>query len=162
LKQQKNSQHYGGSETKKLKGFDLLSFAKEIKISDDGKKLWDPTRQKWISIAPEETVRLSLVHLLKTEHNVSFRRMSTERSVDNASRRYDLLTFDQFGAPHLLIECKSPETQLKIEHIVQLGTYNDSLNASYALLTNGIDSLLINISTGEFLETLSDCFGTNS
>jgi hypothetical protein len=92
----------------------------------------------------------------------SFRRMSTERSVDNASRRYDLLTFDQFGAPHLLIECKSPETQLKIEHIVQLGTYNDSLNASYALLTNGIDSLLINISTGEFLETLSDCFGTNS
>ncbi|MDX1684639.1 MAG: type I restriction enzyme HsdR N-terminal domain-containing protein [Saprospiraceae bacterium] len=146
----------------RIKDIHLLDYTDLLRQNEDG-RYWDPVRNMWLDAAPEEMVRLLLVHGLNHKFNVSFRRMATERGLkDKRKMRFDLVIFDSSGQPHLLIECKSPERPLMIEHFIQLGNYNESLNARFVMLTNGVNSVVIDLNSHEFIESLASCFPSNS
>lgn len=139
----------------------MLSFSSSIRYNENG-QLWDPVRSKWLVRNPEEMVRLSLLHGLHEMYSVSFRRMASERGLlKRKNLRFDVLVFNQAGEAHLLVECKSPELPLKIEHLIQLGNYNDDIRARYVMLTNGINSVAYDLKQQEFIPSLSACFPTN-
>lgn len=146
------------SAPKFLSHLELIEWAGSIKRSDDNSQLWDPVRKKWLTALPEELVRLALVHFLNEDVGVSLRRMSVERKVSAQNLRFDLVVYDKQGSPHLLIECKRPDEQLKLDHFIQLDRYNQDINAPFVLITNGRTSICIDLNSGHFLESLSECF----
>ena len=49
------------------------------------------------------------------------------------------MVYDNSGAPFLLIECKAPSVKITQTTFDQIARYNLTLNASYLMVTNGIN-----------------------
>lgn len=147
--------------TKPINDFDLIQFSAGIQRNDSG-QVWDPIRNKWLVQTPEEIVRLCVVYGLHEKMKISFRRMSVERTTAPAATyRFDIVVFDDQGSAHLLIECKSPEHSIIIDHFIQAGRYNDTIQAPYVMITNGLQSFIYDLKKGEFMLSISSCFSTN-
>ena len=106
----------------------------------EGKRsVFDPVRKKWIILSPEEMVRQVVIAYLIDEKDYSPRLMSVERAIEfnTMTRRYDLVVFDKYKNPLILVECKSPDKPLNRASFEQVALYNESLGVQFLWLTNG-------------------------
>ncbi len=53
-------------------------------------------------------------------------------------KRYDVVVFNSTGSIHLVVECKAPSVKICQDTFDQIARYNMSLNASYLMVTNGL------------------------
>lgn len=96
-------------------------------------------RKKWIILTPEENVRQFFLHHLINEHGYFKKYISVEKkiTVNEQTKRYDIVVFNQKLQPAILIECKASHVELTQQVMQQITHYNAKLNVPFLVITNG-------------------------
>lgn len=115
--------------------------------------IYDPLRRREVKLTPEEKVRQWAISWLHNELEVPMGRMMSEYSFKYNSLTYraDVMVFDQFAKPIMLVECKAANVKLDGKVIDQIIRYNLSLKIKFILITNGNSTYLCGMnSDGEY------------
>lgn len=120
--------------------FDNFNF--QIKTENNKNYIWDIVRNKHVVLTPEEWVRQHCVHQLM-QNGFGKGLLSIERSLPNSNKRYDIVYMSTAGLPKLLVECKAPSVKINEKTLNQVASYLSLLDASYALLTNGLQHFFV-------------------
>ncbi len=101
--------------------------------------IFDPIRQKYVRLEPEEWVRQHFVQYLIQEHHVPRGLIAVEHGFKDRQmpRRADVVAFDRQGQPLLIAECKAPGVSIAQETFDQVARYNRVLRVPYLVVTNG-------------------------
>lgn len=62
-----------------------------------------------------------------------------ELMVKGLRKRYDIVVFNPDGSIHLIVECKSFKKTINQDTFDQIARYNLTLDATYLMVTNGIN-----------------------
>ena len=83
------------------------NFYIKTKLVNSKEYLFDELRKKWILSTPEELVRQQFWKYLNLEKKYPKSLMAIEKKIviNGLNKRFDLLVFDEFGKPHIIIEC---------------------------------------------------------
>lgn len=116
-------------------------FAFRFKNSENKISIFDPIRKRFVILQPEEWVRQHCVELLLKEKKYPKTHINVEKGLDvnGLKRRYDIVVFNPDGSIHLIVECKSPNINIDQHTFDQIARYNLSLNATFLMVTNGIN-----------------------
>lgn len=116
------------------------SYSFRFKNSENKISVFDSLRKKFIILTPEEWVRQHVVHYLLSEKKYPASLLSVERQlkVNNLIKRYDILAYNPDGSIHLAVECKASSVKISQDSFDQIARYNLSLNATYLMVTNGL------------------------
>lgn len=95
---------------------------------------------KW---TPEEWVRQHLIALL-LECGAPAGRMKLEQVVEynHHSLRADILVYDAYAQPLLVVECKAPQIALDEKVLFQWSKYQRHLHAPFFMISNGLEHWL--------------------
>lgn len=116
------------------------SFDHKIKYENGVSYIWEPIRQSWIALTPEEWVRQNLIRFLTDELSYPAGLMQSERkiTVGNISKRFDLVVMDKYLNPWLICECKAPSVNITQQVMEQAAIYNSELKCPFLAVTNGM------------------------
>jgi hypothetical protein len=111
----------------------------KIRQTGDSKEVFDVLRKKWVQLQPEEEVRQNCIHFLITKKGYPAGRLASEYGlkVNQLARRADIVAFNHFGHPLLMVECKAPTIKISQKVFDQLARYNIALRVDYLVVTNG-------------------------
>ena len=145
------------------KALNLPPFPYRIENIKGKTHIFDDLRKKWIKLTPEEWVRQHVLHFLVNKMGYLPGLMMVERKVKNTTgqlNRFDILCYNKFGQPYLLVECKSPDVEISHGSFMQTAHYNRSIRAKYIAVTNGLThyAALADFNEGElkFLENFPE------
>ncbi len=120
----------------------LTDFKTQLKLKREQNRRWvfDPIREKWLVLLPEELVRQLIIQYFLTEKKYNKNRIAVERGLvyNGLSKRCDLLIFAPDLKPFMLVECKAPSVAITQDVFRQIATYNMRLNVPYLMVSNGI------------------------
>lgn len=119
--------------------FPTYSF--RFKNSENKRLIFDAIRKKFVVLQPEEWVRQHCIKYLIKEKNYpkSLINVEKELKLNNLRKRYDIVVFNTNGSLHLIVECKAPTIPIDQTTFDQVARYNLELNATYLMVTNGIN-----------------------
>jgi hypothetical protein len=119
--------------------FPTYSF--RFKNNENKVSIFDTIRKKFVILQPEEWVRQHCIHYLINEKKYpqSLINVEKELRVNDLKKRYDIVIFNSDGSIHLIVECKAPKIPINQEVFDQIARYNLALNASYLMVTNGLN-----------------------
>lgn len=119
--------------------FPTYSF--RFKNSENKRLIFDAIRKKFVVLQPEEWVRQHCIHYLIKNKNYpkSLINVEKELKLNNLKKRYDIVVYNPNGSIHLIVECKAPTITIDQSTFDQIARYNLELNASYLMVTNGIN-----------------------
>ncbi|MRX65934.1 type I restriction enzyme HsdR N-terminal domain-containing protein [Maribacter luteus] len=114
-----------------------------FKNSENNIYIFDAIRKKFVVLQPEEWVRQNVVQYLITEKKYPKSLINVEKQiiVNKIKKRYDVVVFDSIGNIVLLVECKAPQIPITQKTFDQIARYNMNLNATYLMVTNGLDHI---------------------
>jgi hypothetical protein len=121
-----------------------------IEETAEGIWIFDIVRKKKVLLTPEEWVRQHVLHYLIFEKKYSAARIAVERAivVNNLTKRFDTLTFDRYGKPYLMVECKAENVHLNEEKMHQILIYNQALSVKFLWITNGRQNFCFSTTDG--------------
>ncbi|HKL87494.1 MAG TPA: type I restriction enzyme HsdR N-terminal domain-containing protein [Salinibacter sp.] len=129
----------------------------------DGKRqIYDPVRQTYVRLTPEEWVRQHFVQYLTQELGVPGGLVAIESTFRYQDQpwRADVVVHDRQGDPLLLVECKAPSVSIRQDAFDQGARYNLVLGAHYLVVTNGQVHYACRVDTASgdyaFLDDLPD------
>lgn len=98
-------------------------------------------RKKFLILQPEEWVRQHCIHyLIETKgYPKSLINVEKELKINDLSKRYDIVVFNNDGSILIIIECKAPNININQATFDQISQYNLTLNATYLMVTNGLN-----------------------
>jgi len=113
------------------------------RLDEQKKLIFDRVRKKFIPLTPEEWVRQHCLEFIISYFNISSNLLAVERQIriNGSPKRFDIVSFNQKGTPHLLVECKAPEVAISPKTITQAGLYLTKIDSEYLWLTNGIQHI---------------------
>lgn len=113
-----------------------LKFRKEDGIV----KVYDPLRDKYVALTPEEYVRQQFVNWLADGLHYPRTLMANEIKIDlnGTTRRCDTVVFNPDGRPLAIVEYKAPDVTVSQNVFDQIARYNSVLKADYLIVTNGL------------------------
>ncbi len=116
-------------------------FTFRFKNSENKRLIFDAIRKKFVVLQPEEWVRQHCIQYLIHVKNYpkSLINLEKELKINNLKKRYDIVVFNPDGSIHLIVECKAPKININQETFDQIARYNLELNATYLMVTNGIN-----------------------
>ena len=116
-------------------------FSFRLKSSENKTHIFDAIRKKFVVLQPEEWVRQHCVQfLIKEKHYPqSLINVEKELRLNNLRKRYDIVVYNPDGSIHLIVECKAPKITINQDTFDQIARYNLTLNATYLMVTNGIN-----------------------
>lgn len=122
----------------------VLNFPKftfRFKNSENKVSIFDAIRKKFVILQPEEWVRQHCVQYLMDVKGYpkSLINVEKELKVNDLKKRYDIVIFNPDGSIHLIVECKAPKIKIKQDTFDQVARYNLALNATYLMVTNGLN-----------------------
>ena len=82
---------------------------------------------------------MSIIYLNEKKYPKSLINVEKELIVNDLKKRYDIVVFNTDGSIHLIVECKAPRITIRQDTFDQIARYNLSLNATYLMVTNGIN-----------------------
>ncbi len=102
--------------------------------------IFDPIRQKYVRLTPEEWVRQHFVQYLVRERGVPQALVAVEMgfTYQRMARRADVVVYDRQGRPLMMVECKAPEVEIRQDVFDQVARYNRVVQARYLVVTNGL------------------------
>tara|TARA_B100001250_G_C19768606_1_gene775987 strand:+ start:145 stop:567 length:423 start_codon:yes stop_codon:yes gene_type:complete len=111
----------------------------KIILKNDKEYIFDIVRKKYIINTPEEWVRQHTIKFLNTKKGYPTSLMSIEKktTINNISKRCDIICYNNNNKPILLVECKSQNVKLNKETIHQSLNYQKVVKAKYIMITNG-------------------------
>lgn len=137
------------SELPKL---NLPTFDIQLRKGDvEDLEVFDPLRNKWLVLTPEEWVRQHFVHLLLNKYGYSPHRMANEISLrlNNTLRRCDTVVYDDYMQPLMIVEYKASHIQITQRVFDQIARYNMVLGAKYLIVSNGLNHYCCRIDDGK-------------
>jgi hypothetical protein len=119
----------------------LPTYKFKIKSTKNKYAIFDIVRKKYVSLTPEEWVRQHLIHYLIKEKNFPISLIAIEKKItlNNLTKRTDILVFNAQGLPHIIVECKAPSIKISQHTFDQIARYNLKLNANYLIVSNGLN-----------------------
>jgi predicted type IV restriction endonuclease len=134
----------------------------ELKLTKKGEQVfvWCIIRKKSLLLTPEEWVRQHIIHFLIVQRSFPQGLIAAEMpiTVNDLTRRCDIVVYGNDGQPKLIIECKAPEISLTEKVFHQIAQYNFTLNVDFLMVTNGLEHIVCKIdreaSALNFLELL--------
>lgn len=124
-----------------MQALNFPKFSFRFKSNENKVSIFDEIRKKFIILQPEEWVRQHCIQYLIKEKNYpkSLINVEKELKVNDLSKRYDIVVYNPNGSIHLIVECKSYNVTIDQTTFDQIAQYNMTLNASYLMVTNGIN-----------------------
>jgi hypothetical protein len=128
----------------------------KIKEEEGKEFIFDELRKQWVRLTPEEWVRQNFIQYLIQikKYPAPLIGIEKEMKLGELKKRFDLLVFDTYHQPWMMIECKAMEVELTEEVLQQVLRYNISVPVEYLVITNGTytycyktDSLQLNMQT---------------
>jgi len=116
-------------------------FTFRFKNSENKRLIFDGIRKKFVVLQPEEWVRQHCVQYLILVKNYpkSLINVEKELKINSLRKRYDIVVFNPEGSINLIVECKAPKVNIDQSTFDQIARYNLELNATYLMVTNGIN-----------------------
>lgn len=111
-----------------------------LKKIDEKRFIFDEIRKKYIELTAEEWVRQNCIKFLINEKKYKSQLIAIEKKIilNNLTKRFDIIAYDNNGDPNLLVECKAPNIAIRQETFDQILSYNRVVNSKYLMITNGI------------------------
>ena len=111
-----------------------------LKKIDEKRFIFDEIRKKYIELTAEEWVRQNCIKFLINEKKYKSQLIAVEKKIilNNLTKRFDIIAYDNNGDPNLLVECKAPNIAIRQETFNQILSYNRVINSKYLMITNGI------------------------
>ena len=124
-----------------LQELNFPEFSFRFKNSENKVSIFDCIRKKFVILQPEEWVRQHCVLYLMEVKNypISLINVEKELTINDLKKRYDIVIFNPDGSIHLIVECKAPKININQTTFDQIARYNTALNASYLMVTNGLN-----------------------
>jgi type I site-specific restriction endonuclease len=141
-----------------LTGLNLPPFEHKIRTAGQSKQIFDSLRRKYVALTPEEWVRQHVIHFLVDGKKYPANLISVEKGlkVETLDKRTDLVVFNRYGNPWMIVECKSPDTAISEDTLYQAARYNMTLRVRFLVLTNGLEHYCCQVDDREitFLDDL--------
>ena len=101
--------------------------------------IFDPIRKQWLVLTPEEWVRQNFLQVLQQQQNIPASLIAIEKELmlGELKKRFDILIYNKDHKPWMIVECKAPEVALNNKVIQQVLNYNQQLEVSFIVITNG-------------------------
>jgi hypothetical protein len=111
-----------------------------LKKIDEKRFIFDEIRKKYIELTAEEWVRQNCIKFLINEKKYKSQLIAVEKKIilNNLTKRFDIIAYDNNGHPNLLVECKAPNIAIGQETFDQILSYNRVINSKFLMITNGI------------------------
>lgn len=112
-----------------------------VKNKENKLFIFDEIRKKFVVLQPEEWVRQNCVQFLIQDKHYpkSLINVEKELKINNLKKRYDIVVYNSDGSIHLIVECKAFNVGITQHTFDQIARYNMTLNASYLMVTNGLN-----------------------
>jgi hypothetical protein len=112
-------------------------------------QIFDPCRKKWVLLTPEEWVRQNMLQYLIQICKYPVELIAIEKKIQlgTLTKRFDILVYRGI-TPWMIIECKEANTPLNEKTILQLLQYQQVLDATYLIASNGQDTIGAEIKMG--------------
>jgi type I site-specific restriction endonuclease len=129
----------------------LPAFEHRIKNSEKGKMIFDPVRNKYVALTPEEWVRQNFLQYLIQVKKMPKTLIRVEMSLElnGLAKRSDIVVHNRLGTPLLAVECKASTVNITQSVFEQLARYNLQLNVPYLVVTNGLTHFFCKFSESE-------------
>ncbi|RAU83505.1 restriction endonuclease subunit R [Pontibacter arcticus] len=138
-----------------MQELNLPPFDYKIKQAEASPLIFDILRKKYVVLTPEEWVRQHFLHYLINVLHYPKSLISIERGTryNSLQKRTDLCVYNSDGKPHVLIECKAAHVAITQDVVKQVSVYNQSLQAKYVVITNGLQHFCweINFQTKQYI-----------
>lgn len=110
----------------------------KIKTENNNNYIFDANRRKWVLLTPEEWVRQNFIEYLiqVKKYPASLISIEKEIKLGELKKRYDIVVYNN-GVPWMIVECKEMETLINESVVQQILNYNQTLQVSYLIITNG-------------------------
>lgn len=117
------------------------SYTFTLKNRENKPYILDTIRKKYVRLTPEEWVRQHVIMFLIETHKYPKSLLNVEKEflVNGTKKRYDIVVYNRDGSIFLMIECKSYDIAITQQVFDQIARYNLELNATYLMVTNGLD-----------------------
>lgn len=124
-----------------------MPYSLKIREDNSRKEVFDPVRQKWVVMTPEEHVRQVFILYLLNVKQLPLSHLSVEHSVtvNGMTQRYDLVVFGDDLQPWMMVECKRPQVKLTQKVADQAARYNAVLRAPLVCVTNGVKRMVFQV-----------------
>jgi type I site-specific restriction endonuclease len=117
----------------------LPPFEWQLRKADNVIYIYDIIRKKYVQLTPEEWVRQHYLHFLIAQGYAKGRlQIEGGLSYNTLAKRADIVAWDAWGKPYLVVECKAPHIKLSAEVWAQAKLYNTIYQAPYIAITNGL------------------------
>src|SRR5574344_608814 len=115
------------------------------RVFNNKSEIWDSIRRKWVKETPEEIVRQTFIYFLVQVKNMPENLISVEKQINcfGNLKRYDIVVYTKDKKVFMAVECKAENVALTQEVINQLAVYNTELKAPYLAITNGAQSVFV-------------------
>jgi hypothetical protein len=107
-------------------------------------KVFDPIRKKYVVLTPEELVRQGFLNYLINSLNYPSTNIAVEVSlkVNTLLKRCDILIYNKYFQPVILVECKANSVALNQSVMDQIVLYNQHFKLSYLIVTNSVNTYI--------------------
>lgn len=139
-----------------MQQLNLPGYTFKIKSIDGVEVIYDVVRNKYVVLTAEEWVRQHIIRYLMDDLGYPRGLIKVESGVSYNSRmkRSDIVVYNNLGKPFILVECKSPDTNINQSTLEQSAMYNHTLKAEVVVLTNGMTHYTFSVTKGGQLENL--------
>lgn len=140
----------------------LPGFAPKVAEKDGKRMIFDPVRQKYVALTPEEWVRQHFVNYLITLKKFPKELLANEVLVklNGTSKRCDTVVYNRFWEPLVIVEYKAPHINITNAVFDQIARYNMVLHVQYLIVSNGLNHYCCRIDYDRqsyvFLERIPD------
>lgn len=124
-----------------MQSLNLPTYKFKIKSNENNYAIFDIVRKKYVVLTPEEWVRQHIIHFLIEEKKYPISLIGIEKklTINNLTKRTDILVFNSKGTPEIIVECKAPSVKISQDSFDQISRYNLKLNATYLMVSNGLN-----------------------
>ena len=114
-------------------------FGFKTKSSENKRYIFDVIRKKFVLLTSEEWVRQHVLSDL-IDKGISKTRLSVEKQFEvmGQKKRFDVVVAGKNASIALLVECKASTVAITQATFDQIARYQLALNATYLMLTNGM------------------------
>jgi hypothetical protein len=123
-----------------MRSLNLPLYSYKTEKRGESEFIFDDFRKKYVRLTPEEWVRQNFANYLVSDRQFPQSRIVIEKSLtfNTMSKRCDILVYDDFAKPVLMVECKAPGISIVKTVFDQISVYNMVFKVRYLLVTNGI------------------------
>lgn len=111
----------------------------KIKKRGEAAFIFDTVRKRWVLLTEEEWVRQNMVAYFTACLFFPRVALAVEKAllVNGMKKRFDILVFDRYQQPKLMVECKAPGVSITDDVLQQALRYHIALPVDWIVLTNG-------------------------